>query len=112
MSTQTPNPSAGPQSYYTPPAPHQSRPFYRPADGRMLGGVCAAIADHFGWERTVVRLLTVASIFLPGPQILAYIALWILIPSEERYWQRQAAAAQQPVPPQYPTQYPTTPPQA
>ncbi len=107
MSTQNPYPSTG---HYTAPAPKPSRPFFRPAGGRMLGGVCAAIADYFGWERTVVRLLVVASIFLPGPQVLAYLALWLIVPSEERYWQRQAAAAQ---PAYTPTaQYPTTPTQA
>jgi phage shock protein PspC (stress-responsive transcriptional regulator) len=30
----------------------------------------------------VVRLLFVLSVLLPGPQVLVYIALWILMPSE------------------------------
>ncbi len=30
----------------------------------------------------VVRLLFVVSVLLPGPQVLVYIALWILMPSE------------------------------
>jgi phage shock protein PspC (stress-responsive transcriptional regulator) len=29
-----------------------------------------------------VRLLFVASCLLPGPQILLYVALWIILPSE------------------------------
>jgi len=29
-----------------------------------------------------VRLLFVVSMLLPGPQILLYLALWILMPSE------------------------------
>lgn len=114
MSTQTPHPGSGQQGYYAPPAPKPSRPFFRPASGRWLGGVCAAVADYFGWDRNLVRLLTVASIFLPGPQVLAYIVLWIVVPTEERYWQRQAASAAGPQAPYaqqapYPTQYPTTP---
>jgi|GEM_PF-2240730 len=114
MSTQTPPPGSGPEGYYSPPAPRPSRPFFRPAAGRMLGGVCAAIADYFGWERTVVRLIVVASIFLPGPQVLAYLVLWLIVPSEERYWQRRTAGSgsQPAYPQQDPTQYPTTPPPA
>jgi phage shock protein PspC (stress-responsive transcriptional regulator) len=49
---------------------------------RMIAGVCAGLAQRFGMAPTVVRLLFVVSIFLPGPQVLAYIALWILMPSE------------------------------
>jgi phage shock protein C len=48
----------------------------------MIGGVCAAIADRFGWSRTAVRIAFVISLILPGPQILLYILLWILIPGE------------------------------
>ena len=31
---------------------------------------------------TVLRVAFVVSIILPGPQFLAYVALWILMPSE------------------------------
>jgi phage shock protein PspC (stress-responsive transcriptional regulator) len=54
----------------------------RPRRGRLIGGVCAAIADRFGWSRTLVRLAFVLSIVLPGPQVLLYVILWIVIPSE------------------------------
>jgi phage shock protein C len=49
----------------------------------VIGGVCAAIADRFGWSRTLVRIAFVVSIVLPGPQVVAYLLLWILIPGEE-----------------------------
>jgi phage shock protein PspC (stress-responsive transcriptional regulator) len=52
----------------------------RPRSGRVLAGVCAALANRFGWNATVVRLVFVLSIFLPGPQVLAYIIMWIVIP--------------------------------
>lgn len=41
------------------------------------------MANRFGWSPTLVRVLTVLSIILPGPQVVIYIALWILIPSEK-----------------------------
>lgn len=56
----------------------------RPRQGRIIAGVCAGIADRFGWNRTTVRLLAVLSCLLPGPQFVIYIALWILMPSENR----------------------------
>jgi phage shock protein C len=57
----------------------------RPRDGRILAGVCAGIADRYGWDRTAVRLVAVASCLLPGPQVLLYVAGWALMPSAERH---------------------------
>jgi phage shock protein C len=54
----------------------------RPKSGRVIAGVCAAIARRFGWSVTLVRVLTVASIILPGPQVIVYVILWIFIPKE------------------------------
>jgi phage shock protein PspC (stress-responsive transcriptional regulator) len=54
----------------------------RPRQGRIIAGVCAGVADRFGLPRNLVRLLFVLSLLLPGPQILAYLAGWILIPEE------------------------------
>jgi phage shock protein PspC (stress-responsive transcriptional regulator) len=55
---------------------------YRPRDDRMIAGVCSGIARRFGIEPTIVRILFVASLLLPGPQILIYLAAWVLIPDE------------------------------
>jgi phage shock protein PspC (stress-responsive transcriptional regulator) len=54
----------------------------RPRRGRWIAGVCAGIGDRFGVSANVVRAIFVASIILPGPQFVIYLALWILIPSE------------------------------
>lgn len=56
----------------------------RPRRGRMIAGVCAGIARRFGVSAGLVRTLFVLSLFLPGPQIVLYIALWILLPREGR----------------------------
>lgn len=55
----------------------------RPSRGRWFGGVCAGLARRFGLSPNVMRLIFVVSCVLPGPQILIYIALWILMPSED-----------------------------
>lgn len=54
----------------------------RPRQGRVIAGVCVGVARRFGWSPTLVRVLVVCSLALPGPQILAYLAGWLLIPSE------------------------------
>ena len=59
-----------------------SKGLVRPRRGRMIGGVCAAIAQRFGVSVRLVRVLFVVSIVLPGPQVLLYIALWLLLPGE------------------------------
>lgn len=50
---------------------------------RWIAGVCAGLAHRFGMTPTTVRLLFVISCLLPGPQFLIYIALWVMIPSED-----------------------------
>ena len=52
----------------------------RPSDGRMIGGVSAAFARRFGVNPFVARFVTIAMAI--GFTPLAYVALWVLMPSE------------------------------
>lgn len=54
----------------------------RPRDGRMIAGVCAGLAQRFGWSPKAVRIAFVLSCLLPGPQFLLYLAMWVVIPKE------------------------------
>jgi phage shock protein PspC (stress-responsive transcriptional regulator) len=58
------------------------RTLTRPRTGRWIAGVCAGLARRFGLPAGVVRLLFVLSCLLPGPQFIAYIVLWVLMPEE------------------------------
>jgi len=58
----------------------RSEHLVRPQQGKVIAGVCAGIADRFGYSRTVVRVLFAVSVLLPGPQFIAYIVLWLAIP--------------------------------
>lgn len=51
----------------------------RPVRGRIIAGVCAGIADHYGWSRGTVRVLFVL-FGLFGAGEIAYIILWIVMP--------------------------------
>jgi phage shock protein C len=53
----------------------------RPRNNRMIAGVCAGFALHYGWDVTVVRILTAVIAFCSaGFGILAYLAAWVIIP--------------------------------
>ncbi len=54
----------------------------RPRRGKLIAGVCAGLARRFGMSPTGMRALFVLSLLLPGPQILLYLALWIIMPQE------------------------------
>lgn len=61
----------------------QIRTLTRPRQGRVIAGVCAGLAERFGWSVFLVRLLFLLSIVIPGSQVLVYIVLWILMPSRD-----------------------------
>ena len=50
---------------------------------KMVAGVCAGIARRYGLSRGGLRAAFVVSCVLPGPQILAYLLLWIVIPEDD-----------------------------
>ncbi len=60
------------------------RRLVRPRRGKMIAGVAAGLARRFGLSSGLVRILFVVSLILPGPQILVYVALWIIMPKEGR----------------------------
>ena len=57
----------------------------RPRDNRWIAGVCSGLARRFGTSALTMRILFLLSCLLPGPQVLIYLALWIMMPNEERY---------------------------
>ena len=57
------------------------RRFYRNADKAMLGGVCAGIADYFGFNLGVTRLLAVVAFFTMPMTLIGYLGLVLLVPS-------------------------------
>lgn len=54
----------------------------RPRRGKIVAGVCAGLANRFNTSATLVRILFLASMLLPGPQILIYLVLWVIMPKQ------------------------------
>lgn len=52
----------------------------RPQSQKMIAGVCAGLAQRYGWKTGKVRLLFVLSCLLPGPQFILYLVLWMIMP--------------------------------
>lgn len=53
---------------------------YRTLDGAMLGGVCAGIAQRFGYDVTLIRLIAALLAMAGGFGVVAYALLWIVLP--------------------------------
>jgi phage shock protein C len=52
----------------------------RPRYPRMVAGVCAAFALHYGWDLSLVRVITALVIVFTGVGLFVYLAAWIIIP--------------------------------
>ena len=57
-----------------------TRRFFRDTKNGMVGGVCAGIADYFGFDVSLVRIITFISILFLGTPLLIYIALVLIVP--------------------------------
>ena len=61
------------------------RRFTRDADRACIGGVCAGLADYFGVNLRVTRILVIIAFFVAMPiTALIYIAIVFLVPAESR----------------------------
>ena len=61
----------------------RSRKFRRSADRGIFAGVCAGVADYFGFNLKATRFLTILALIFAFPAtVLAYIAVVLLVPSE------------------------------
>jgi phage shock protein C len=49
-------------------------------EGSMLGGVCAGLAEYFGIDVTLVRILFVMAIIAPIPAVIPYLIMWVIMP--------------------------------
>jgi len=62
--------------------PH--RRFYRNAEKAWIGGVCAGLADYFGFNLRITRLFTfIIFIMFSAVTLLAYFGLVFLVPSDK-----------------------------
>ena len=59
-----------------------NRRLYRCRDNRVLAGVASGVAEFFGLDPTLVRVIWFLSIFFGGVSLLLYVGLAIIVPLE------------------------------
>ena len=57
------------------------RRLYRSTTDRYIGGVCGGLAEYFGIDPAIIRVIFLLSLFLHGTGLLAYVVLWIAVRS-------------------------------
>ncbi len=66
------------------------RRFYRNSDRAMVGGVCAGLADYFGFNLRVTRILAICAILTAMPAaLIAYFGVVFLVPTRSEKKHRQ-----------------------
>lgn len=74
LTAEAPPPSVPPATVAPP------KRWVRSSNDRKIAGVCAGVADYFDLDTSLVRILWLLATLVPGPNILAYIILWIALP--------------------------------
>jgi phage shock protein C len=59
----------------------ETRKLYRSRTNRQVAGVCGGLAEYFGMDPTLMRVLFVVLAVLGGSGIILYLALWIIVPN-------------------------------
>jgi phage shock protein C len=59
-----------------------NRRLYRCRENRVLAGVAGGVAEFFGLDPTLVRLVWLISIFFGGVTLLLYLAMAFIVPLE------------------------------
>jgi len=67
--------------------------FVRSTNDRKVAGVCAGVADYFDMDPTLVRILWALATLIPGPNIIAYLVIWIAAPEGPTGVARTSATA-------------------
>lgn len=60
--------------------PTDAKRLFRDTDNAMLAGVAAGLANYFGIDVLIIRLLFIVATFTVGWGILVYLVLWLLVP--------------------------------
>lgn len=60
----------------------EQKTLFRTKDG-MLGGVCGGIAEFFGIDKSVVRIIFALLVLAGFLGFFLYLVMWIIIPLEK-----------------------------
>ena len=64
---------------------YEGKKLYKSNTDRKLCGVCGGIAEYFGVDSTLIRLLWIAVALMAGGGIIAYIIAALVMPDAPNY---------------------------
>ncbi|HEV7349103.1 PspC domain-containing protein [Telluribacter sp.] len=69
---------------------------FRNMNQKVIAGVASGLADYFGVDVAIIRVLLVLAIFipLPLPVVIIYIAFWIAMPKSTSVANTAASTSQ------------------
>ena len=53
------------------------------SDDKMIGGVCAGLAEYLDIDPTIVRIVWVLMVLFAGFGMLLYVILWLIMPKQQ-----------------------------
>ncbi|RVT99989.1 PspC domain-containing protein [Mucilaginibacter limnophilus] len=59
---------------------------YRDEQRKKIGGVCAGVAEYFGVDVSIVRVIFLAAFIFKGAGLVLYGILWIVLPKKPFYF--------------------------
>lgn len=75
--------AASPPPPLSPPGPPPARKLTRASSDKLLGGVAGGLGRYFSIDPIIFRIGFVVAAFVGGAGVLAYLAAWLLVPSDE-----------------------------
>lgn len=63
---------------------------YRSNENKMIAGIAGGLAEYFGVDPVLIRLIWIISIFFGGAGIFAYLIGWLIIPEGESDAEQEA----------------------
>lgn len=53
---------------------------------KKIGGVCGGLADYFGIDSTIIRIIWLVALLCYGTGLLLYLAFWIAVPRQSNLY--------------------------
>ncbi|MEO7446390.1 MAG: PspC domain-containing protein [Ferruginibacter sp.] len=74
-------PQPGPSNTYSSYTGSSAKRLFRDENDKVIGGVCSGLANYFGIDVVVIRIIFVILMVTGGIGFLTYLILWIAVPS-------------------------------